>query len=303
MTTDMIQLDIHVLRPQQRRHAIFVSAGDRETFASYALSHLSDAFDILIFQYGISPEKRAHFLKNSIFFATGSGTKFNALKEIFSRHREMLLRYETIWVCDDDLIPETGDLRLLPAACIILGIPVLSPAHSIRGKISYQIMLPMLGRHFLRFTSFVEMTCPLFSASALARFLEAYDGSLSGFYEDWWFLNVLNADVSAVAAIVDNVTVINPQDRHKPGGYGEIELLGTRDALTLIWLEAKKKHGLRQWPVRTRFRICIDVAGISALGYEPALFQRTFGAALRIFLAKWNYRMRFYNLRKRFKLW
>ena len=295
----MTNVEVRRIRPQQKRHAIFISAGDRETFASHALDSLTDTFDVLIFQYGISPAKRERFERDSIFFASGSGTKFNALKEIFTRHRDLLLRYDTVWACDDDLVPETGDLRLLPVAAMALGIAVLSPAHSIWGKISYPIMLPVLGQHALRYTSYVEMGFVLFQTKSLALYLDAYDGSLQGFADDWWFANFLKTDKRAIAAVVDIVTVINPHNHQKPGGHGEIDLLGPRDELALAWHTAMKSRGFREWEPRTYFQVRIDPAGISAMGYRPSLFQRTWGATWQVFQARWNYRARFYRLRKR----
>lgn len=270
-------------------HAIFVSAGDRETFATYALDNLTDTFDIIIFQYGSSPEKRARFAQDARVFLHGPGTKFGALRQIFIDRPDILESYETIWVCDDDLILEHGDYRVLPLVQRTLGVRVLSPAHSIKGKISHQIMLPKLGRHFFRHTSFVEMTCPLFATEALFRFLGHYDGSLRGYAEEWWFLSVLGAKTKGVAGIVDSVTIINPHNKQKSGGFGEMELQGERSVVRLHWLAAMEKYGMKEWPAET----------FSYVRDERREFQRPLGDVLRTSAAMLDYNLRFYNLRKR----
>ena len=80
----MTTVNILNVRPQDKNHAIFVSAGDRQTFATYALENLRDTFDILIFQYG-SKELEHHHKMGVRLLAQGTGSKFNALKEIFRK--------------------------------------------------------------------------------------------------------------------------------------------------------------------------------------------------------------------------
>lgn len=285
--------------PQKKPHAIFISAGDRETFASLALDTLTDTFDILIFFYGTSADKRDRLSKDATVFAAGAGTKFNALKEVYSQNRSILLRYQTVWVCDDDLLPDYGDVRMLPAISQAFGIKVLSPAHSRRGKISHEIMVPELGRHLFRYTSYIEMGAPLFATAELAKFLDAFSGTLGGYGDDWWFLNVLEADKSAVAAIVDAVALINPDNSKKPGGQREIELLGQVSDHRAKWREAMVRFNLRVWEHRNLAFVFPDKAGVSWLSPDSARLRRSPSSQIRTLLVELNYQLRFYKLRKR----
>ena len=294
----MTTVNILNVRPQDKNHAIFVSAGDRQTFATYALENLRDTFDILIFQYG-SKELEHHQKMGARLLAQGTGSKFNALKEIFRNRPDVFSHYETIWVCDDDLIRENGDYRILPNVLAALGAQIVSPAHSLKGKISHEIMLPVLGRHFFRFTSFVEMTCPVFSSKALQKFLEQYDGSLSGYGDDWWYLNVIGANEHNVVGVVDTVTVINPADRQKMMGYSEAELLGDREQLRLRWLAAKERHGLHQWPTRTLAYVNPHQLTSMPSDIGAKLFRRRFKDDLRTSISALNHAVRCYKLRNR----
>lgn len=295
----MTKVKILSVRPASNKHAIFVSAGERETFASYALRHLTDTFDVLVFSYARGDATKSSAWQGATVLAAGSGTKFNALQSLFHQYPDALTNYQTIWVCDDDLILENGDYRSLPMVALAVGASVLSPAHSIRGKISHPIMLPQLGRHFFRFTNFVEMTAPLFQTAALIQFLQSYDGSLRGYADDCWFLCTLNADETAVAGVVDLVSIINPRDAQKPGGYGEAELLGNRAFLKMAWAAAKEKYGLREWRHETKRYIAFDDPVLADLGVPTSALKRKLKEDARTVISILNYGIRFYGLRKR----
>jgi hypothetical protein len=295
----MASVTIENVVPQRKPHAIFVSAGDRETFASFALDRLAEDFDILIFYYGTSAAKRSRFSRDATLFAAGAGSKFNALKEIQRQIPALLPSYRTVWVCDDDVQPEYGDVRMLPAISIAFGIKVLSPAHSRKGRISHEIMVPKIGRHLFRYTTFVETTCPLFAAADLVKFLDAYGATHGGYGDDWWFLNALQADKSAAAAIVDAVTIVNPHHAQKPGGHCEIELLGGLSERRARWEEAKARFNLRVWEQRNLDFVFPDEFGVTQLPREAAVFRRRLLPLIRTFFAELNYQIRFYKLRKR----
>ena len=157
-------------------------------------------------------------------FAKGVGSKFNALKALYDQRPDIVSRYKTMWICDDDIVPEIGDVRSLPAAAELHDVKILSPAHSRMGKISKVIMLPRAGNHYLRYVTYVENTCPLFQTAALEIFFKVFDGSLVAYGDDWWYLQTLGIDEQrAKAGVVDAVTIVNPRDQVKPGGLGELE--------------------------------------------------------------------------------
>ena len=288
--------DILSIRPQRNRHAIFISAGDRESFASLALERLSRDFDVLIFQYGSDVEARAKYLERADLVATGRGTKFSNLQDIFRTAPAAIERYSTIWVCDDDLEPEWGDLRLLPAICEDFHLKVVSPAHSRKGKISYDFMTPKIGTHLFRYVTYVEMGCPLFPTKDLTSFLNQYEPTQGGFGDDWWYLNVFNADKVKCAAIVDAVTMVNPHDAKKSGGYREVELLGKIADHRASWREARELHHLREWD---RKNLGLIAAGDIPPGSPTAeIFRQDYKSRLSMLCSELNYQLRFYKVRK-----
>lgn len=236
------------------KHAIFCSFGDREKFATYSLKNLSNEFDLIFFYYGSNGEKLKEFKDNTRIFAWGRGSKFNALKMLTDHVPGCLDEYETVWVCDDDLIVTSGDLHLLPKILMNFGLLVISPAHDPRGAISWQIMKPRSSNLF-RYVNFVETTCPMFRAKALISFLKSYDGNLQGWGIDWWYMNHFCGNIRPIGGVCDQVIVLNPTESQKEGGYREIEKLASNDLRLRLWREAQKRHQLKQWKTRSLFSV------------------------------------------------
>ncbi len=256
-----------ILKAEQSRNSnlIFVSAGDRETFATYASSYLADRFDVAIFFYGRSKARKSRLEQAATMFSIGKGTKFNSLKQWLSLAPHMLDPYETVWMCDDDVIPVSGDIRSVPEALRAFNMSVVSPAHAANGKISHRIMLPEPGDHVLRCCNFVEMTCPLFRKDALAGFIGEYDGSLAGWGVDWWYLSYLEADSNPVAGVMDNVVFYNPFDREKRGGRREIDRYMSTPGRRRQWGRAKRRYGFHEWPHRNLVSATYSASRITAL--------------------------------------
>ena len=185
--------------------------------------------------------------KASNVFALGKNTKFNALQFINQSIPGYLNHYQSIWVCDDDIIIDPAQACQLPDIIRNFGLSVLSPAHSPEGKLSHRIMVQQAGDHFLRFTNFVEMTCPMFTGPALLDFLHQYDGSLSGFGMDWWYGNVLRMNSAPSGAITDAISIVNPHDQQKTGGHREISSFADDNLRKAEWKQAMEKHKLKEW--------------------------------------------------------
>ena len=76
----------------------------------------------------------------------------------------------------------------------------------------------------LRYTNFVEVTCPLFKKDKLDAFMNIFDPApLIEWGIDWWFLETLGASLGGHTAVIDAVSCINPLDSTKGGGQREID--------------------------------------------------------------------------------
>src|SRR5690606_16370469 len=115
------------------------------------------------------------------------------------------------------------------------------------GKVSFPITRRRLLTS-LRYTNFVEMTCPVFKKEFLIKFLEVFDPALVGWGTDWWFLNLINPEDKV--AISDEVSCVNPFDRYRKGGAREIVKLQRDDERMNTWRRIKAEQNLNTFQLQ-----------------------------------------------------
>ncbi|MEZ5599376.1 MAG: hypothetical protein R3E84_23910 [Pseudomonadales bacterium] len=125
-------------------------------------------FDLWITYYGDQPGRYREFAEY-----TSSGPVSSTISGRISLHIQVFERYESILVADDD---RTSRWPPEPAVCDPRQYdPGLQPAFNPLGK-SPPSAAP--SGALLRYTNFVEVTCPLFRTDLLRRVLEAHDPQL-----------------------------------------------------------------------------------------------------------------------------
>ena len=149
--------------------------------------------------------------------------------------------YKYVFVLDDDLNIDGDRINEIFELADKLDLWVCQPSFNIKGKISHKITVQRLFS-YLRFTNFVEVTCPLFKTAKLIDFLDVYDDKLIGYGIDWWMMDTLLPPKDKVA-IIDYFSCINPLDSDK-ANTREIDLLQTHDERKRIWAEIKVEKNL-----------------------------------------------------------
>jgi hypothetical protein len=172
-----------------------------------------------------------------------AGSKFQNLRHAYRTWPALFESYEAVLVMDDDVRIAPRSIDRLFRIREQFDLWVLQPAFHPRGKVSHPITRVRPGA-FLRYTNFVEMTCPLFRRDKLELFLRAYDGELVGYGMDWWFLDVLGEDLRGRVAVVDAETCVNPHDLIKDGRR-EIDRLQPLADRVAAWEETKRRYGIR----------------------------------------------------------
>ncbi len=134
--------------------------------------------------------------------------KFQALHDLFF-DGSPLWDYERIWFPDDDLMLRWSDINQLFHIARKFSLDLAQPS-----------LLPVVGCHIthgitmqhsgsiLRYTSFVEIMCPLFSMRALRLCLGSFRDSVSGFGLDHLWPALLGGPRSRIA-IIDATGVIH----------------------------------------------------------------------------------------------
>jgi hypothetical protein len=222
----------------KRRYLVFTSAGDRTNLRMWLAE--DRRFDLWITYYGDDPNTLEGY---GDYWVCRKGSKFQNLRAAYQRWPDKFVRYEAVLVLDDDVLIRASDIDRLFAIRAAHDLWLLQPAFDPRGKISWEIT--KVNPHCrLRYTNFVEMTCPLFRQDKLADFMVVYDPELVGFGVDWWFLHVLGTDIRGRVAVIDEIVCLNPHDRTK-GRVREINRLQPYEVRKRKWAEMKRRLGIK----------------------------------------------------------
>lgn len=142
---------------------------------------------------------------------------------------------------------------------------IAQPAFSPRGKISHSITAHAGPWCDYRSVNYIEITAPIFRRDKLIQFLKAYDGSLTGYGIDYWYLNFFKANELGHLknffkanelgrfAIIDRIQVTNPHDDEKGGR--EIDRLQSLAQRQANWKDAMAKYELVEFTPRV-FATC-----------------------------------------------
>jgi hypothetical protein len=231
-----------------RRNLVFTSAGDRSNIGRWLRGRRN--FDLWISYYGDEPGRHAEIAD---FYNVRRDSKFGNLKFVYDTWPHLLAPYQAVLVTDDDVVISGGQMSRLFDLREELDLWLLHAAFSPLGKISWDITRAQ-WLCSLRFTNFVEMTCPLFRKDKLDAFMGVFDPILTGTGTDWWFMKSLGQNIEGKVAIVDAITCINPFDRTK-GGARECDRLGSETERTAAWDKVRAKYGVDRYPHREFGRI------------------------------------------------
>lgn len=236
-------------QPPEARHPylVFSSVGDRSGLHHWLRGQKN--FDLWVTYYGTRPGR---FQDLADYYNARQGSKYQNLHYAYRRWGHLIARYSAVLVMDDDIVISGSRISRLFELRQRHDLWALQPAFSPRGKISWPVTR-VNRRNELRFTNFVEMTCPLFRRDKLDAFMAVYDPELIGWGCDWWFLEVLGDDLRGRVAVVDAITCVNPHDSTKAGR--EIDRLAVTSERKAAWER-----------IRTRYRIGSESRGIAEYG-------------------------------------
>ncbi|MCH2174454.1 MAG: hypothetical protein MK193_01860 [Lentisphaeria bacterium] len=195
-------------------------------------------FDLWIYDY---QDTESDYHLDADFYDRRAGGKFSNLLHAYKAHPKRFESYEYIMVADDDIEISGDQLNKCFQITKEYNLWVSQPAFMIDGKISHhQTRVKILP--LLRYSNFVEMTCPIFQTQKLLSFLEVYDDTLMGHGIDWWFIEHIKAPPKKIA-IIDQTPCRNPLDLKK-GNQREIDKLQDMPTRVQTWQKLKDKHNL-----------------------------------------------------------
>jgi hypothetical protein len=226
-------------QPAKARHPnlVFSSVGDQSNCRGWLRGRRN--FDLWVTYYGDRP---GSFLDIADYYEEHRGSKYQNLHHAYRQWSELLGRYAAVLVLDDDIIISGTRISRLFEIRKQHDLWALQPAFSPRGKVSWPITR-VDRRNELRFTSFIEMACPLFRKDKLDAFMAVYDPELIGWGCDWWFLEAMGPDLRGRVAVVDAIPCVNPYDWTKAGR--EIDRLAPTNERHEIWERIKEKYQIQ----------------------------------------------------------
>lgn len=234
------------------KYLVFTSAGDNANLHCWLEGRRN--FDLWVTYYG---DMENPYKNNSDYSISKKGGKFPNLYYVYQNWADIIKHYEAIIVMDDDIVISGSDISRLFDIRNEYDLWLLQPAFDPKGKISHPITR-LQSSNLLRFTNFVEVTCPLFRMDKLNDFMEIYNPKLVGWGIDYWYMHLLEPGIKGSVAVVDKISCINPHDKTK-GGQREIDRLQATDERIKNWTVMKEKHRIPE-----RKHIEYDAIPISA---------------------------------------
>ena len=239
---------------EQKRWCIFTSAGDNNAIRLWLLGDVPRRWDLIVAYYGDNDNEFEEINRISSNAFRAKGGKFQNLKKLMVHSPQCLDQYSHVWVCDDDIRMSAAQINDAFAIAEFFNFWVAQPSFLQEGKISHAITCNAGPQCDYRIVNFIEENVPIFSRVKLIEFLTAYDGSLTGWGIDYWYLNLFGAiklgRITSLFrksgmgrfAIIDRVAVINPHNEEKGGS--ELDRLQPLPLRLAAWQEAKAKYGL-----------------------------------------------------------
>jgi hypothetical protein len=220
-----------------RPYLVYTSAGEHANIFQWLEGRRN--FDLWITYYG---DHGNRYRQVASFYNRRKGSKFQNLYYAFQHWRHLLAHYQAVLVMDDDLRITGSEISRLFEIREQLDLWVLQPAFSPWGKISHPITRVDRSSR-IRYTNYVEVTCPLFRWDKLEAFLNIYDPVLVCYGIDWWFLENMGTTLEGNVAIVDEITCVNPYDSVK-GGVREISRLQPFHQRVATWKQIQTQHAI-----------------------------------------------------------
>ena len=118
--------------------------------------------------------------EGAVFVHRQKGAKWPGLAATLAAHRDLIAQYRYVWMPDDDLLCDPDQVSRMFSICDELQLELAQPALTRDSYFTHLLSLQH-SEFQLRFTNFVEIMAPVFSAAMLERILPTLEGSISGY--------------------------------------------------------------------------------------------------------------------------
>lgn len=159
-----------------QRNLVIVRAGDASLHEQWLTPGAPRTWDLIVSYYGDDPEK---FRADALRRIDLKGGKLSACFVLFDENSRLLDAYDYFWVADDDVLTDAVSINRMFALMKAHGLSLAQPALTPDSYIAHRILV-RLPAFILRYTNFVEVMAPCFSAAFLTRVLPTFEHRVFG---------------------------------------------------------------------------------------------------------------------------
>ncbi len=264
-----------------RRNLVIVRAGDASLHPGWLDGPEARNWDLVVSYFGKDPVR---YRQDDVVRIDGVGPKWTPLHRLLLDHPDYLDRYDYIWLPDDDLAATKADINRFFRLCAEYRLELAQPSLSADSPMTHPLLIHNRASH-IRFTNFVEVMAPCFSAACLARVLPTFSATESGWGIDWLWPRLV-ADRDSGIAIVDDVVIRHTRPLGGPN-YDAMRAKGKSPRAELI--EFQQREGISD--VRIQVHKAISRSGRSLPPRSRRLQMRLFvgsAPALVVSPARWT---------------
>lgn len=248
------------------RNLVIVRAGPSSLHETF-LEGGEPQFDLILSTFGDAPVAPGP----AIAVVRRDGGKFEAIHDLLAGDPAILERYDYVWIPDDDIEASAPAINAMFALMREHALEIAQPALSAGSHWSHAVTLRDPGMR-LRFSNFIELMMPCFSAAHLARIRPLFRERRFAWGLDAVWTRTMR-EPAGRAAILDACAM-----RHvRPVGSGALYKEGSDPHSELR--EMLARFGLRRFPQPCVYGAVS--AGGRRFGNGPRLAAALIGHALR----------------------
>lgn len=223
----------------QRRNLVLLRAGDSSIHSCWLDCGCEERnWDLIINYFDDDPDI---FRGGDWLRIDSKGLKMQGLHDFIREREELVRRYEYVWLPDEDLRVTCRGINRMFDICRERQLQLAQPSLTPDSYFSHPVTLHCPGFR-LRYTSFVEIMAPCFSAEALWKVLPTMDGVFSGWGLDYVWPKMLAP--TGPVAVIDEVRMTHT----RPVGGGRFYKV-VKDSGHSAWDEVRSieaKYGIAQ---------------------------------------------------------
>ncbi|WP_257985926.1 nucleotide sugar dehydrogenase [Bacillus sp. M6-12] len=197
----------------KNRYLVMARVGDSSQHKQWIKKEKYKNFDIFLEYFG---DGSNNYQNDCDFYSVGKSTKWPRFYKIMEQFGEEILKYDAVWMPDDDIITDSKTIHKLFAFFMKHKLSLAQPALTSDSFYSHKITLKQ-SKYKLRYTKFVEVMVPMFSPDALRLCWNSFKESKSGWGLDSLWPHLLGYPSNKMG-IIDAITV-----KHmRPVGQGTL---------------------------------------------------------------------------------